>query len=168
MSRSPNHYGLCCAGSQCVQSNYYVTLLMICSICGSAMHQSCGNTTCDSSLICFSCLGIDCAQSPEEVASLKIANDLLSEFCIEESSNGVNFQPASFPSNDNVQLKSSSVAGISGSSPCSFGLEMIFTTTDEVACAMQHPEQVVHPTVEAPPTLNSSNLEGSGLCHAAP
>ncbi len=26
---------------------------------------------------------------------------------------------------------------------------------------MQHPEQVVHPTVEAPPALNSSNLEGS-------
>jgi len=82
MSRSPNHYGLCCAGSQCVQSNRNVTLLMICSICGNAMHQSCGNTSGDSSLICFSCLDIDYAQSPEELAYLKISNDLASEFCI--------------------------------------------------------------------------------------
>jgi hypothetical protein len=87
---------------------------MICSICGNAMHQSCGNTSGDCSLLCFSCLGIDYAWSPEEVAYLKIANDLAEELCIEESSDGVNFRTALFPSNDDVQLKSSSVAGISG------------------------------------------------------
>ena len=48
------------------------------------------------------------------MAYLKIANDLAEEFCIEESSDGVNFSSALFPSNDDVRLTSSSVAGISG------------------------------------------------------
>jgi hypothetical protein len=211
MSSSPNHYGFCCAGSQCVQRNRHVTLLMICSICGNAIHQSCGNNSGDSSLICFSCLGIDCAWGPEEVAYLKIANDLAVEFCIEESSDGANFQPASFPSNDdiqfkspsvagisgdlasdfcleessdgvhfqpasfpsnhNVQLKSSSVAGISGDLASEFCLEessdvvnfqsASFPSNRDMSCAMQHPDQVVHSTDEAPPTLNSSNFGGT-------
>jgi hypothetical protein len=159
MSTSPNHYGFCCAGSQCIQRNCHVTLLMICSICGNAMHQSCGNTSGDSSLICFSCLGIDCARSPEEVAYLKIANDLAEEFCIEESSDGVNFRTALFPSTDDFQLKSSSVAGISGD------LEASFSSNHDVSCAMQHPDQVIHSKDEAPPTLNSSNFGGTEGLH---
>jgi hypothetical protein len=144
-----------------------VTLLMICSICGDAMHQSCGNTSGDSSFICFSCLGIDCAQSPEEVAYLKIANDLAEEFCIE----------ALFPSNDDVQLKSLSVAGIPGDLEADFCLEessdvvnfqlASFPFNHDPSCAMQHPDQVVHSTDEAPPTLNSSNFGGTEvLCLA--
>jgi len=86
--------------------------------------------------------------------TLEIANDLAEEFCIEESSDGVNFRTALFPSNDDVQLKSSSVAGISGD------LEASFSSNHNVSCAMQHPDQAVHSKDEAPPTLNSSNFGG--------
>jgi hypothetical protein len=62
---------------------------------------------------------------------------------------------ASFPSNNDVQLKLSSVAGISGD------LEASFSSYHDVSCAMQHPDQVVHSKDEAPPTLNSSNFGGT-------
>ncbi len=89
MSNAINHYGLCCAGSHCVQTNQVV----ICSICGNAMHESCGVSSGDNSLICFLCHSDNVAVGLEEVFNVNLA----AEFSI-ESSDGVNFQPALFPS----------------------------------------------------------------------
>jgi hypothetical protein len=92
MSNAIKHYGLCCAGSHCVQTNQAVTLLLICSICGNVMHESCGVTSGDNSLICFPCHGDNVAVGLEEVFNVNLA----AEFSIEESSDGVTFNQHHF------------------------------------------------------------------------
>jgi hypothetical protein len=56
----------------------------------------------DNSLICFPCFDDNVAVDLEEVCNV----NLVGELCIEESSDGVNFQPASFPSHNNLWLSS--------------------------------------------------------------
>ena len=98
MNGDSNHYGFCCAGRHCAQSDRVVYFLFICSICGNAMHDACGVTTGDSSLICYPCLRDDVPGIPDNFFHGDLGDESALEFIIEESSCGTNYKPASFPS----------------------------------------------------------------------
>jgi hypothetical protein len=158
MSNAIKHYGLCCAGSHCVQTNQVVTLLLICSICANAMHESCGVTSGDHCSICFPCHGDNVAVALEDVCNVSLA----AEFSIEESSDRVNFQPASFPSSNELWLSSFNSTGEGAALQSAPQLEnnSSFTITESVGKKVMEEGKCIHATKDfVTPLTSTDNLK---------